>query len=501
MSLATRDPATRDHHSLDPLDALDYLLTMPILTLAGRIAGLALALAVCAESSHAQQRRYLVELGGGGAYTTFDDATNLEGGMGGVGRLGVWLPYRLSVEGEIQFSSPSSTGGPGWSATTMSASVLGNIAIGRTSSAFVRLGYGSTTYDNNLCPGSTVFGPCGSAGGLVGGVGGRVGITPTVMLRFDAGGTFARVRVATTRESVTNIGASLGLALMLASKPLTDLDRDGVYDSDDDCDDTPLGALTDRRGCPTDSDGDAVADGIDRCPSTPRGAAVNAAGCPRDEDADNVPDGIDKCPATPAGATAGATGCPQDEDEDRVPDGLDRCPTTPKGASVDQLGCPGDEDSDRVLDGLDRCPRTPAGTAVNTFGCPPGAPGQGGTGTLGAGTRRTLAGVTFTRGSARLPAAANPSLDSLARELRTASTLQFEIAAHGDGSAAETRYLTQLRAEAVRTYLVQRGGVPVQRITARGYGAAERISTDTTTAARDANRRIELRVLAAPAGR
>jgi OOP family OmpA-OmpF porin len=91
-----------------------------------------------------------------------------------------------------------------------------------------------------------------------------------------------------------------------------DSDGDGVRDRDDDCPDTPRGAIVDERGCPTDSDGDGVWDGIDRCPDTPRGAIVDEWGCPRDSDGDGVWDGIDKCPDTPRGTPVRPDGCPKE---------------------------------------------------------------------------------------------------------------------------------------------------------------------------------------------
>jgi OOP family OmpA-OmpF porin len=102
--------------------------------------------------------------------------------------------------------------------------------------------------------------------------------------------------------------------------------------------------------------------------------------------------------------------------------------------------------------------------------------------------------VNFAAGSARLPASANAPLDSLAEVLTAQPRVSVEIAAHGDGSASETLHLTQLRAEAVRRYLIAKG-IPLQRITAKGYGAGEPVSRGTSAAARSANRRIEVRVL------
>jgi outer membrane protein OmpA-like peptidoglycan-associated protein len=198
------------------------------------------------------------------------------------------------------------------------------------------------------------------------------------MIRTD--GLLLRNRSAGTAtvqpHTIMNYGASLGLSVMLGSKPIPDTDADGVLDNRDKCPDTPAGASVDTRGCPSDGDGDGVPDGVDRCTTTVAGAAVDERGCPRDSDDDNIADGLDRCPDTPAGVLVDPRGCPKDSDGDKIPDGLDRCSDTPRGATVDALGCPGDEDGDGVLDGLDRCPRTIAGATVNATGCVAGqAPG------------------------------------------------------------------------------------------------------------------------------
>ncbi|MCH8991848.1 MAG: thrombospondin type 3 repeat-containing protein, partial [Acidobacteria bacterium] len=61
-----------------------------------------------------------------------------------------------------------------------------------------------------------------------------------------------------------------------------DADGDGVSDRDDDCPETPIGAVVSRHGCPFDEDGDGVYDGLDRCPGTPAAerTLVDAWGCP-----------------------------------------------------------------------------------------------------------------------------------------------------------------------------------------------------------------------------
>jgi len=59
-----------------------------------------------------------------------------------------------------------------------------------------------------------------------------------------------------------------------------DSDGDGVYDDEDQCADSPPGAMVDEYGCPKDSDRDGVYDGLDRCPDTISGVPVDRMGCP-----------------------------------------------------------------------------------------------------------------------------------------------------------------------------------------------------------------------------
>ncbi|MEP6686720.1 MAG: OmpA family protein [Gemmatimonadales bacterium] len=340
------------------------------------LAGLALLL-VCVRTAEAQQRKYLVEVGAAGAYQAFAGELALKGAPGGIGRLGIWLPLNFSLEGEGMFASPKDTAGANSvSVRTIGVSGLYNFPVGGSSSAFLKAGIGSTKYN---CPSSASRLACGSSTALIGGAGVRVALTPTLLVRAD--GLLLRNRSAergsVKAQTLMNYGASLGLSLMLGSKPILDADGDGVLDNRDRCTDTPAGASVDGRGCPSDTDGDGVPDGVDRCTTTVAGAAVDVRGCSQDTDGDNIPDGLDRCPETPAGVLVDPRGCPKDSDSDKIPDGLDRCSDTPRGATVDALGCPGDEDGDGVLDGLDRCPRTPAGATVTSTGCVAGqAPGR-----------------------------------------------------------------------------------------------------------------------------
>ena len=209
------------------------------------LASLALLVA-CARPGAAQQRKYLVELGAAGVYQSFDTATGLKGAPGGLGRLGVWLPLNFSVEVEGSFTKPKTKiRDEGVSVKTFGVSALYNILLGAKNSAYLRVGGGTTKYGSN-CPGVAVPGApiCGSSGAILGGAGVRIGLTPTVLIRAE--GVYNRnkskERPGVPGRSLSNFGLSLGMSLMLGSKPIPDSDADGVLDNRDKCADTPAGA-------------------------------------------------------------------------------------------------------------------------------------------------------------------------------------------------------------------------------------------------------------------
>jgi outer membrane protein OmpA-like peptidoglycan-associated protein len=476
----------------------------------------------------AQQRRFLLEVGAGGLYQSFDSVTNLGSAFGGLGRIGIWLPYHFSLEGEVGIAPANSQGADiGVSVRSLYTSLLYNIPLGQRSWAHLKVGGGSTKYGDPCLPRPLV---CGTSGALLAGAGVRVGVTPELFIRGDAVVSRNRSKPPRTTDppvTFTNLGVSLGLSYMLGSKPIPDSDGDGILENRDRCPDTPSGAQVDGTGCPSDSDADGVPDGVDRCANTPPGASVNASGCTQDSDSDNIPDGLDRCPDTEAGVLVDPNGCPKDSDGDSIPDGLDRCSETPQGATVDALGCPGDEDGDGVLDGLDRCPRTPTGAAISPSGCPTGqgpaarppsappdatpqpqaavprpqppAPRPQPAGRTPAAARTgivagVLPGVGFAPGTARLRPESYIALDSIAEILQADTTVRVELGAHTDnaGIAAQNQHLSNLQADAVRTYLVTKG-VNFQQVQARGYGGSAPLTTDNTPRGRLANRRVEIK--------
>ncbi|MGH7579844.1 MAG: OmpA family protein, partial [Gemmatimonadales bacterium] len=105
-----------------------------------------------------------------------------------------------------------------------------------------------------------------------------------------------------------------------------------------------------------------------------------------------------------------------------------------------------------------------------------------------------IPGVGFAAGTARLSPQSYVALDSIADILQADTTLRVEIGAHTDNSRTPSRdqHLTNLQADAVRTYLVTKG-VNFQQVQARGYGGTYPLTPDNTPRGRLANRRVEIK--------
>lgn len=144
---------------------------------------------------------------------------------------------------------------------------------------------------------------------------------------------------------------------------------------------------------------------------------------------------------------------------------------------------PADTDGDGVLDPQDQCPGTPLGVAVDALGCP----------RIGS---IVLEGVGFETNSERLTSDSRTVLDKVGADLKRFARLRVEVQGHTDsvGSDAHNLKLSQLRADAVRNYLLQ-AGVPADQLVARGYGEAQPVAPNTTADGRANNRRVVMLVL------
>ncbi len=104
-----------------------------------------------------------------------------------------------------------------------------------------------------------------------------------------------------------------------------------------------------------------------------------------------------------------------------------------------------------------------------------------------------LTGIQFESGSATITPESTSTLDRATEVLAAFPNVAVEIAGHtdSDGSSAANLALSQARANAVLTYLVE-AGIAAERLTAVGYGENEPIADNATPDGKAQNRRIEL---------
>jgi OmpA-OmpF porin, OOP family len=106
--------------------------------------------------------------------------------------------------------------------------------------------------------------------------------------------------------------------------------------------------------------------------------------------------------------------------------------------------------------------------------------------------------VNFNVGSSKLSAAGEEELKKIAQTATGLTGYIIEVVGYTDstGSPAMNTTLSENRAKAVVTYLMQQGNVPVRHIIAPGamgeYGAA---ATNETKAGRAENRRVDVKIL------
>ena len=104
--------------------------------------------------------------------------------------------------------------------------------------------------------------------------------------------------------------------------------------------------------------------------------------------------------------------------------------------------------------------------------------------------------ISFDPGSARIDSDTGNTLDSIAEVMRECGALEMEIGGHTDsqGSTDGNLRLSQRRAEVVLDALQSRQ-VLVSGLVAQGYGEERPIADNATAEGREANRRIEFRLL------
>jgi len=108
--------------------------------------------------------------------------------------------------------------------------------------------------------------------------------------------------------------------------------------------------------------------------------------------------------------------------------------------------------------------------------------------------------ITFAPGASTIDAQNAPIMDALAEILRECPEMPLEIAGYTDSQGRESMNLTlsQSRAQAVLDALLARR-IITSKMVARGYGQADPIASNATEEGREANRRIEFRLIEAGA--
>ncbi|MEO0073114.1 MAG: carboxypeptidase regulatory-like domain-containing protein [candidate division WOR-3 bacterium] len=114
------------------------------------------------------------------------------------------------------------------------------------------------------------------------------------------------------------------------------------------------------------------------------------------------------------------------------------------------------------------------------------------------GTKVTLRNIyfDFNKATIRLPQS-QEALDAAAKILTDNPTIRVEIQGHTDniGSDEYNQRLSERRAQAVVTHLVQNYGIAPNRLTAVGMGESQPVADNSTESGRALNRRVEFVVL------
>ena len=142
-----------------------------------------------------------------------------------------------------------------------------------------------------------------------------------------------------------------------------------------------------------------------------------------------------------------------------------------------------DSDNDGIPDSRDNCPGKAGSTENN--GCPEVA---------AAAPSFNYRSILFEFNSAVLKTSSYLILDGIAKEMKKYPDMKFNLNGHSSAEGTDARNMTLSidRATAVKSYLVS-AGINGRNLEAKGFGEAMPLNTNNTEAARQQNRRVEIK--------
>lgn len=116
---------------------------------------------------------------------------------------------------------------------------------------------------------------------------------------------------------------------------------------------------------------------------------------------------------------------------------------------------------------------------------------------LETGQSIVLNNIFFDTDKSELKKESFPELNRLVKVLKASPSMKVEISGHTDskGSEAHNDVLSQQRAKAVATYLLQKSEIDDKRVMLRYYGESKPKADNTTAEGRQENRRVEFMVM------
>lgn len=161
------------------------------------------------------QRGGTIELGGFGRFTDFDNSLPFHNHIGVGGRAGLFLPFRLSVEGDLSSTSTGAAYGT-VSHTPLHVMLLYNHPVGE-SSIFVGAGYAHNKYDFSQTN-SSLGGTDTTDSGVATVAGIRCRVQQLLALRLEANLDFipSPANKAPSQSFNGNLGFQAGVSLLLS---------------------------------------------------------------------------------------------------------------------------------------------------------------------------------------------------------------------------------------------------------------------------------------------